>query len=42
MRCHLSAARGISQRNAIGTSAQDCGGSGMWRYWQVLPSAERM
>ncbi len=40
MRYDLSAARGISQRDLIGTSSMDKRWSGMGRYRQVLPDVE--
>ena len=40
VRYDLEAAKGIAQRNKIGTSPEDKRWSGMWRYAQVLPSVE--
>jgi threonine synthase len=40
VRYDLTAAKGVAQRNAIGTTKQDGSWSGMWRYRSVLPSAE--
>jgi threonine synthase len=40
VRYDISAAKGIAQRDLIGTSEQDKRWSGMWRYRQVLPDIE--
>ena len=39
-RYDLTPAKGIAQRDAIGTAKQDHSWSGMWRYRSVLPSVE--
>ena len=40
VRYDLTPAKGIAQRDAIGTAKQDHSWSGMWRYRSVLPSVE--
>jgi threonine synthase len=40
VRYDLTSAKGIAQRDAIGTSKDDRSWSGMWRYRSVLPSVE--
>jgi threonine synthase len=40
VRYDLTSAKGIAQRDAIGTTKQDRSWSGMWRYRSVLPSVE--
>lgn len=40
VRCDLTAAHGLAQRDKIGTDAADKRWSGMWRYRQVLPDAD--
>ena len=40
VRYDLSGAKGIAQRDAIGTTKDDHRWSGMWRYRSVLPSVE--
>jgi threonine synthase len=40
VRYDLTPAKGIAQRDAIGTAKEDRSWSGMWRYRSVLPSVE--
>src|ERR1035437_8594397 len=40
VRYDLASAKGIAQRDAIGTASEDRAWSGMWRYRSLLPSVE--